>query len=128
MVEVAVVVVVVEFNRSETSTRDSGNLSEDIAISYIENLGYRVIERNYYARKLGEIDIIAIDNEVWHFIEVKSAQADFDPVYNFTPTKLRRVINSTYYYLKEKSLDVAFCIDVIVVRGGEIEFLENITM
>jgi len=32
------------------------------------------------------------------------------------------------YYFKEKALDVAFCIDVIVVRGSEIEFLENVTM
>ena len=110
------------------STRDSGNISEDIAVSYIENLGFRVVERNYYARKLGEIDIIAIDNGVWHFIEVKSAQADFDPIYNFTPTKLRRVVNSTHYYLKEKNLFVAFCIDVIIIRGKEIEFLENVTI
>jgi len=110
------------------STRDSGNISEDIAVSYIENLGFRVVERNYYARKLGEIDIIAIDNYVWHFIEVKSAQADFDPIYNFTPTKLRRVVNSTHYYLKEKNLFVAFCIDVIIIRGKEIEFLENVTI
>jgi len=110
------------------STRDSGNISEDIAVSYIENLGFRVVERNYYARKLGEIDIIAIDNNVWHFIEVKSAQADFDPIYNFTPTKLRRVVNSTHYYLKEKNLFVAFCIDVIIIRGKEIEFLENVTI
>jgi len=124
VVVVAVVVVVVGSN----STRDSGNLSEDIAVSYIEKLGYRVIDRNYYARKLGEIDIIATLDGVWHFIEVKSAQADFDPIYNFTPTKLRRVINSTQYYLKEKALDVSFCIDVIVVRGSDIEFLENVTM
>jgi len=128
MVEVAVVVVVVEFNRSETSTRDSGNLSEDMAISYIENLGYRVIERNYYARKLGEIDIIAIDNGVWHFIEVKSSQADFNPIYNLTPTKLRRIINSVYYYLQTNNLDVPFSIDVIVIRGEKIEFLENVTI
>ncbi|HHD80528.1 MAG TPA: hypothetical protein ENK99_02825 [Campylobacterales bacterium] len=44
------------------STRQSGNLSVDIAVSYIEKLGYKVIERNYYARKLGEIDIIATYN------------------------------------------------------------------
>jgi putative endonuclease len=110
------------------STRESGNLSEERAISYIESLGFRVVERNYYAKKLGEIDIIAILDEVWHFIEVKSAQADFDPVYNFTPTKLRRVVNSTNYYIKEKNLDIVFCIDVIVIRGAEIELIENITM
>jgi len=110
------------------STRDTGNINEERAVEYIESLGFRVIERNYYARKLGEIDIIAILDEVWHFIEVKSAQADFDPVYNFTPAKLRRVINSTHYYMKEKNLDIVFCIDVVIIRGSDIELIENITM
>jgi putative endonuclease len=112
----------------DNSTRKRGNISEEIALLYIENLGFKVVERNYYARKLGEIDIIAVDNGIWHFIEVKSAQADFDPIYNLTPTKLRRIINSTHYYLKEKNLDVEFCIDVIVIRDREVEFLENITI
>jgi len=110
------------------STREIGDFNEDRAVAYIESLGFSIVERNYYARKLGEIDIVAIQDEVLHFIEVKSAVADFDPVYNFTPTKLRRVINSAHYYLKEKNLDVAFCIDVIVIRGEEIEFLENVTV
>jgi putative endonuclease len=91
-------------------------------------LGYKIIDRNYYAKKLGEIDIIATYNGVWHFIEVKSAKADFDPIYNITPLKLRRVINSTHYYLKEKNLNVSFSIDVIVIQNKEIDFLENITI
>jgi len=112
----------------DKSTKDIGDLNEEKAVSYIENLGFKVVDRNYYARKLGEIDIIAIYGDVWHFIEVKSAEADFDPIYNFTPSKLRKVINSTQYYMKEKGLDIIFCIDVIVIRGNEIEFLENVTM
>ena len=111
-----------------SSTREVGNLSEDRAVEYIESLGFRIIDRNYYAKKLGEIDIIAIYDSVWHFIEVKSAQADFDPIYNFTPTKLRRVVNSTQYYIKEKNLDIVFCIDVIIIRGSDIELIENVTM
>ncbi len=110
------------------STKEKGNFNEQRAISYIEDLGFKIIERNFYARKLGEIDIIAFKDGVWHFIEVKSATADFDPIYNFTPSKLRRVINSTLYYLKEKNLDVEFSIDVIVIRGNKIEFLENVTI
>jgi len=111
-----------------SSTREVGDLSEEKAVAYIESLGFRVVERNYYAKKLGEIDIIAISDGVWHFIEVKSAQADFDPIYNFTPTKLRRVVNSSHYYMKEKNLDILFCIDVIVIRGSEVELIENVTM
>jgi putative endonuclease len=110
------------------STKIIGDKSENRAVLFLENLGFNIIERNYYARKLGEIDIIAIQDEVWHFIEVKSSQADFNPIYNLTPTKLRRIINSVYYYLQTNNLDVPFSIDVIVIRGEKIEFLENVTI
>ncbi len=109
-------------------SKSIGNINEDRAVKYIEDLGFRVVERNYFARKFGEIDIIAIKNGIWHFIEVKSAEADFDPIYNLTPTKLRRIINSTNYYIRSKNLDIAFSIDVIVIRGDDIEILENITI
>ncbi len=105
-----------------------GEQNEAKAVEFLVAKGFRVIEQNYYARKLGEIDIIAIKDDILHFIEVKSAQADFDPIYNFTNSKQRKVINSAYYYMKSKNLDMPFSIDLILVRCGEIEFLENITM
>lgn len=105
-----------------------GNQNEELAIEFLEAEGFRILERNYYARKLGEIDIIALHEGVLHFIEVKSSEADFDPVYNFTPTKLRKVINSAQYYMKSKKLDMIFSIDLIVIRWGEVEFLENVTL
>ena len=105
-----------------------GSQNEEVALEFLEAEGFRIVERNYYARKLGEIDIIALSDDVLHFIEVKSGQADFDPVYNFTPSKQRKVINSAYYYMKTKNLDMVFSIDLVVVRWGEVEFLENVTM
>ena len=105
-----------------------GSRNETKAIEFLIENGFNIVEQNYYARKLGEIDIIAIQDDVIHFIEVKSAQADFDPIYNFTPSKQRKVIKSAYYYMKLKNLDMVFCIDLIVIRCGEIEFLENITI
>jgi len=105
-----------------------GSQNETKAIEFLIAEGFRIVEQNYYARKLGEIDIIAIRDDVLHFIEVKSGQADFDPIYNFTPSKQRKVINSAYYYMKVKNLEMVFSIDLIVVRWGEIEFLENVTM
>ena len=105
-----------------------GNKNEELALDFLEAEGFRILERNYYARKLGEIDIVAIYDGVLHFIEVKSAEADFDPVYNFTPTKLRKVINSAQYYMKAKKLDMVFSIDLIVIRWGDVEFLENVTL
>lgn len=114
--------------RHELNNTIIGNKNENLAIDFLEAEGFRIVERNYYARKLGEIDIIALKEGVLHFVEVKSAEAEFNPIYNFTPTKLRRVINSSYYYMKEKNIDMDFCIDLIVVRWGEVEFLENVTL
>ncbi len=105
-----------------------GDRSETLATRFLEQEGYVVIERNYFARKLGEIDIIAMQGEVLHFIEVKSGKADFDPVYNVTPGKLRKVVNSAHYYMKSKKLDLPFSIDALIIRGDEVEFIENVTL
>lgn len=106
-----------------------GDKSETLATSYLEQVGFVILERNYYARKLGEIDIIAMDDDVVHFIEVKSAKSDtFDPIYNVTPGKLKKVINSAYYYMKMKQIDMCFSIDIMLIRGDEVEFIENVTL
>jgi len=106
-----------------------GDTSETLATGFLEQKGFVILERNYFARKLGEIDIIAQHEDVLHFIEVKSGKSNtFDPVYNVTPTKIRKVINSAQYYLKVKGLSMAFSIDALIVRGDEVEFIENITL
>ena len=105
-----------------------GDKSEDLATLFLEQEGYIIVERNYFARKLGEIDIIAQRDEVLHFIEVKSGKADFDPVYNLTPDKLRKVINSAHYYMKSKGIDVSFSVDALIIREDEVEFIENVTL
>ena len=105
-----------------------GDKSENLATLFLEQEGYLILERNYFARKLGEIDIVAQKDDVLHFIEVKSGRADFDPIYNVTHVKLRKVINATHYYMKSKKLDMAFSIDAIIVRNEEVELIENVTL
>lgn len=50
-----------------------GKLGENIAVKYLENLKYKIIERNYSCRQ-GEIDIIVYDvlSKEIVFIEVKT--------------------------------------------------------
>jgi len=105
-----------------------GDEGETLAVEFLEQEGFLIIERNYFARKLGEIDIVAMQDEVLHFIEVKAGKADFDPIYNVTPAKLRKVIHSAYYYMKSKNLSLPFSIDALIVRGDEVEFIENVTL
>lgn len=106
-----------------------GDQSETLATQFLEQEGYVILERNYFARKLGEIDIISQYEDTLHFIEVKSGKSDtFDPVYNVTPAKLRKVVNSAHYYMKAKGLDIPFSIDALIIRYDEVEFIENVTL
>jgi putative endonuclease len=105
-----------------------GDQAETLAVAFLEQEGFTIIQRNYFARKLGEIDIIAQKDEVLHFIEVKGGRKDFEPSYNITPSKLRKVIHSSQYYMKVMKLDMAFCIDALIVRHDEVEFIENVTL
>ena len=106
-----------------------GDESETLATRFLEQEGFVILERNFFARKLGEIDIIAKREDALHFIEVKSGKShSFDPIYNMTPAKLRKVINSAYYYMKTKRLDMHFSIDALIIRGDQVEFIENVTL
>jgi len=105
-----------------------GDQSEELATAFLEQEGFGIVERNYFARKLGEIDIIAQKDGVLHFIEVKSGRAEFDPVYNFGQGKQMKVIRSALYYLKSKKIEMAFCIDALIIRHDEVEFIENVTL
>jgi len=107
------------------NSRNKGNLAEDRACEYLQKLGYKIVERNFYC-KGGEIDIIAYKDEVFHFIEVKSGKT-FEPIFNITTSKLKKVIKCSYFYMKKNMIKSAFCIDAIIVKD-DIEFIKNITL
>ena len=106
------------------NTRKIGNTAEEKACEYLKNKGYKIVERNFYT-KFGEIDIIAFKDGVFHFIEVKSGKT-FEPIFNITPVKLKRIIRSVEIYLKQNRIDSAFCIDAVIVKDG-IDHLVNLT-
>jgi len=49
----------------------TGKKGEDLAVEYLEKLGFNVLHRNWRYRR-SEIDIIASLQNVLHFIEVKT--------------------------------------------------------
>ncbi len=108
-------------------SRHKGDIAEKKACDYLKSQGFIIIEQNFYAKKLGEIDIICKKKKVYHFIEVKSADDYEIAINNVTPSKLSKLKRSVDYYLQKKSLDTDFCIDVIIVVKEKIELLENIT-
>lgn len=107
-------------------SRAKGDIAEDLAVKYLLDKGFVIIDRNYYAR-YGEIDIIALKDSLYHFIEVKSGK-NFEPLLNVTQKKLEKIIKSVHIYLMNNNLDVSFCIDVITIKNGKIDFFANVSM
>ncbi len=53
------------------SNRITGNSGEGLAVDFLQQKGFVILERNW-RHKFVEIDIIASQNGVLHFIEVKT--------------------------------------------------------
>jgi putative endonuclease len=113
------------------STKQSGDEGEEIAVEYIVEKGYEIIDRNYRYGK-GEIDIIAKDPETGEtvFIEVKSKKnLEFgDPVYSVTKNKIKQIKRMAELYLYDKEIDEIDCrFDVITVllRGKQKPIIEH---
>lgn len=108
-------------------TRAKGNIAEECGCTYLRNHGYRVIDRNVYNR-FGEIDIIAMRDNVLHFVEVKSAMSYEQAVNNITASKLQKLNRTIQTYLQQKRLNLDYCIDALIVTDSGIEHIENITL
>ena len=113
--------------KTKNTTKSIGDYFEKKAVDYLLDHSFKIIQTNYYAKKLGEIDIIATKNNIYHFIEVKSGES-FEAVYNITPSKLHKLYRSIDFYLQEKNLYVDYCVDAIIFYQEDIEYLHNITL
>ena len=102
--------------------KDTGNVGENIATKYLEDLGYRIIERNFRC-KLGEIDIIAQDKDEIIFIEVKTRKilSYGDPADSVNEPKQKHIYKAAEYYLLiNDKLNNFTRIDVIEVYLNDI--------
>ncbi len=101
-----------------TQKRSFGDLGEKLAVRYLKDKGYRILDLNFQnatGRRLGEIDIIAQDQKELVFAEVKTREmkkySDTLPEENITHIKLLRLekIASTYIRLKKlEDMDYRF--------------------
>lgn len=76
------------------SARAKGDTGEEKACAWLESRGFRILARNYSTR-FGEIDIIALRENVLHFIEVKSfSPRTLSPRYAISAKKLQKIYAS----------------------------------
>lgn len=104
-----------------------GGEYEERAVRYLEELGWEVLDRNFRCRG-GEIDIVAKDGRELVFVEVKGGKNfDFgDPAERFNPRKLSRIIRCAYTFMEKRGLRSYFRVDLIIVRGEDIQHLRNV--
>jgi putative endonuclease len=124
-----------------TEKQDIGKIGEDIAVKYLQNHGFKVIERNY-RKPWGEIDIIASDTiqkpSELVFVEVKSQKEGYEwrPEENVTFHKKHQLSRIILTYLKEKRIseDQDWRIDVLGINldfktsNARIEHIKNIIL
>lgn len=97
--------------------RKTGKVGEDLARQYLENKGYKILEKNFKC-KLGEIDIIAQDKNEIVFVEVKSRNVLTygKPAEAIDNIKIKHIYKtSEYYLLIHKKLNENIRIDVIEI-------------
>ena len=94
-----------------------GNRGEKIAAKFLRKQGYQIIEKNYRSR-LGEIDIVAKEDESIVFVEVKTrCSTDFGlPEEALSYDKRRRLSKLALGYLAHRRIKDTNCrFDVVSI-------------
>lgn len=86
-------------------SRELGRKYEDIAVQYLKNLGFKIIERSYSC-PMGEIDIIASEGRTLSFIEVRArTRIDFGtPAETVNRSKQDKIVKTALNYIKNKNI------------------------
>ncbi len=104
-----------------SNTKKIGDFGENFACRKLRSKGYKILCRNY-RQTVGEIDIIAENEECIVFVEVKTRGENylFEPVFAVTKEKQRKIIKTAQIYLlkNETTKQPRFDVFEVVTRGG----------
>ncbi len=108
--------------------RQLGMFYEEFAADYLRQQGYEILEQNYRNRQ-GEIDIIARDEGILCFVEVKyRAGTDHGRAAEAVNRKKQhRISMVARYYLARQGYDewTPCRFDVLAIEGNEISLIKN---
>ena len=112
------------------NNQDFGKLGEDLAVEYLVNKGYQILERNWRTGHK-EIDIIALDGNTLVAVEVKTRKSNTygEPDIAVGLMKQKMLIWAADAYVRYKNLDVEVRFDIISIvitdTGEHIEHIED---
>ncbi len=107
--------------------KENGQRGENLAIEYLINNGYEIIERNWRFKR-SEIDIIAKVDKILIFVEVKSRN---DNRYGFpeefvTENKILKMQEAAEAYIEQHNWHGELRFDIIAVENkNEIKHFED---
>ena len=93
-----------------------GKKGEDLAVNYLVNKGYRILERNWRSGHK-EIDIVAMDGDTLVAVEVKTRKSNTygEPDIAVGVMKQRMLIWATEAYVRYHNMDVDVRFDIISI-------------
>ena len=99
------------------SRRRLGQWGESVAELHLKDKGLQVLERNWRCQ-LGEIDIIALDDDEYVFVEVKTRKGRQMglPEEGLTDKKARKLIDLAKRYLADHDLDPDWRVDLVAIE------------
>jgi putative endonuclease len=108
-----------------------GREGENAAARHLRGLGFKILRRNFRARRGGEIDLVCRDPsaKALVFVEVKSRTSeDFGrPLVAVDKKKRRLLIRAAMEWLRMLDMpDITFRFDVVEVVGGDQEEVRHI--
>ncbi|KIO53995.1 YraN family protein [Flavobacterium hibernum] len=110
-----------------------GKKGEELAVEYLQENGYEILDRNWTFQK-AEIDIIAQKESILAVIEVKTRSSlDFGSPQDFVkPKKIQLLIKAVNAYInyREKDFgdDLNIRFDIIAIhKNGETFAIEHLT-
>ncbi|GAB3579054.1 YraN family protein [Calidifontibacter terrae] len=120
----------------QTARVTLGEQGEQVAVDYLESLGWRVLDRNWRC-PIGELDVVAYDaaSEQIVFVEVKTRATAFfgRPVEAVKPAKLRRLyrLGAAWAAAQHTRLQVirVDLVGVVIAEGhvDDVEHLREVT-
>lgn len=98
------------------TTREIGEKGESLAVHYLANLGYKILDRNWHFGHK-ELDIIAKDGEMLVIVEVKSTTGlRFNhPSEAVTQQKIKHIIDAAEAYIIDHEVENETRFDVVTV-------------
>lgn len=110
------------------NTRVVGGIYEEQCVDYLKKHDFQIVAQNYRC-KIGEIDIIAVKNNILRFIEVKYRKNDSFgyPIEAVNKRKQNKMMKVASWFLSEnKQYENMQCsFDIISITEHDIEYVFN---